>query len=62
MIHKTNNPFLLLGYENPKYFCDRKTETGKIIDALKNGRNNLNNNIFELFLLFAANYLLRKIS
>jgi AAA+ ATPase superfamily predicted ATPase len=39
MIHKTNNPFLLLGYENPKYFCDRKTETGKIIDALKNGRN-----------------------
>lgn len=39
---KTNspyNPFLVAGYCSPEYFCDRETETAKIISALKNGRN-----------------------
>lgn len=34
------NPFICHGYESPKYFCDRKDETKKIISALYNGRNN----------------------
>ncbi|MDR1553695.1 MAG: ATP-binding protein [Prevotellaceae bacterium] len=33
------NPFLLTGYESPEYFCNRKTETEKLINALRNGRN-----------------------
>ncbi len=34
-----NNPFLISGYHSPKFFCDRKQETAKIIDGLHNGRN-----------------------
>lgn len=33
------NPFLITGYESPKYFCDREKETQDIIDTLRNGRN-----------------------
>lgn len=33
------NPFIDHGYISPKYFCDRKSETEKIISALHNGRN-----------------------
>ena len=33
------NPFLLTGYENPDYFCDRSIETEKIKNAIENGRN-----------------------
>lgn len=33
------NPFLDHGYISPEYFCDRKTETEKLISALHNGRN-----------------------
>ncbi|MDR1348122.1 MAG: ATP-binding protein [Prevotellaceae bacterium] len=33
------NPFLLTGYESSEYFCDRKTETEKLRNALRNGRN-----------------------
>lgn len=33
------NPFLVYGYVNPKYFCDREEETGKMLSALDNGRN-----------------------
>ncbi len=33
------NPFIDHGYISPKYFCDRKAETEKIISALRNGRN-----------------------
>ena len=33
------NPFPILDYISPEYFCDREAETGKIISALKNGRN-----------------------
>ena len=38
-IEKTNNPFLVAGYTNPEYFCDREEEADKIISALYNGRN-----------------------
>lgn len=33
------NPFLCQGYDGPKYFCDRKVETQKLISTLRNGRN-----------------------
>ena len=33
------NPFLVAGYYSPEYFCDRETETAKIISALENDRN-----------------------
>lgn len=33
------NPFLVVGYKSPKYFCDRKNETEKIISAVANHRN-----------------------
>jgi len=34
-----NNPFLVTGYESPKYFCDREKETEDLLNTLKNGRN-----------------------
>lgn len=37
--NKPYNPFLITGYISPDYFCDRETETAKIISALKNDRN-----------------------
>ena len=33
------NPFLIAGYHSPAYFCNRKTETEKMISALENDRN-----------------------
>jgi AAA+ ATPase superfamily predicted ATPase len=36
---RPHNPFLVAGYYHPDYFCDRESETEKIISALKNGRN-----------------------
>ena len=36
---KPQNPFLVSGYYSPEFFCNRKKETGRIINALKNGRN-----------------------
>ena len=36
---KPNNPFLIVGYHSPEFFCDRETETATILDALNNGRN-----------------------
>ena len=33
------NPFPILAYYGKEYFCDRKNETKKLIEALKNGRN-----------------------
>ena len=38
-MNKINNPFLVYGYVNPDYFCDRVSETDRLILALKNGRN-----------------------
>lgn len=34
-----HNPFLIVGYESPDYFCDRKMEAKDIMDTLRNGRN-----------------------
>lgn len=36
---KPHNPFLIAGYYSPTYFCDRESETDKIISSLKNERN-----------------------
>ena len=38
---KPNNPFLVYGYHSPTYFCDRETETQKIISALNNVFHNM---------------------
>lgn len=38
-MNKILNPFLIYGYENPDYFCDRVAETAALISALRNGRN-----------------------
>lgn len=37
--NKPHNPFLTVGYYSPEYFCDRETETSKIVSALENDRN-----------------------
>ena len=31
-----NNPFLIVGYQGPEYFCDREKETEVILSALHN--------------------------
>jgi uncharacterized protein len=36
---KPSNPFLVTGYHSPAYFCNRKAESERIINALSNGRN-----------------------
>ncbi len=36
---KMKNPFLISGYESPSYFCDRRSETKRIISAIDNNRN-----------------------
>lgn len=33
------NPFLLIGYQGPDYFCDRKQETEKLLSWIANGSN-----------------------
>ncbi len=37
--NKPHNPFLIVGYYSPEYFCDREAETAKIVSALQNDRN-----------------------
>lgn len=37
--NRPHNPFLTVGYYSPAYFCDRETETAKIISAFENDRN-----------------------
>ena len=32
----TMNPFLIVGYNGPEYFCDREAETQTLISALVN--------------------------
>lgn len=34
-----NNPFLIRGYAGPEYFCDRKSETNRLVSALRNDRD-----------------------
>ena len=36
---KVENPFLVKGYVNPTYFCDREDETEKLVQAAINGRD-----------------------
>lgn len=36
---KLENPFLIRGYAGPEYFCDRATETQKLVSAISNGRD-----------------------
>lgn len=36
---KPNNPFITIGYFGPEYFCDRRLETKKLIDAIRNDNN-----------------------
>lgn len=36
---KLKNPFVVHGYEGPRFFCDRKAETEKLHAAVANGRN-----------------------
>ena len=36
---KPKNPFVLLGYEGPEYFCDREKETEWLKDQWQNNRN-----------------------
>ncbi len=33
------NPFPVISYQGPEYFCDRVEETAKLMEAIKNGRN-----------------------
>lgn len=34
-----NNPFILVGYQGPAYFCDREKETQKLLSWIENGSN-----------------------
>ncbi len=36
---KQNNPFIIVGYNGPEYFCDRVKETKKLLGAIENDRN-----------------------
>jgi len=36
---KKKNPFVIVGYEGPDYFCDRRRETEKMVEAIANDRN-----------------------
>ena len=35
---KLNNPFVVYGYKGAEYFCDRVSETEKIVKGLSNER------------------------
>lgn len=34
-----NNPFILIGYQGSRYFCDREAETDKLLSWIRNGSN-----------------------
>ena len=36
---KPNNPFIIVGYQGPDYFCDREKETQKLLSWIENGSN-----------------------
>lgn len=38
-MNKISSPFLVYGYVEPDYFCDRKEETQKLISSLRNGQH-----------------------
>lgn len=31
---RIDNPFVLFGYDSPKYFCDRVEETRELVEAV----------------------------
>lgn len=36
---KPENPFPVITYQGPAYFCDRKEETERLLESIRNGRN-----------------------
>ena len=36
---ESNNPFIIVGYQGPNYFCDREKETQKLLSWIENGSN-----------------------
>ena len=32
---KQNNPFVIVGYNGPEYFCDREKDTAKLMAAIE---------------------------
>lgn len=36
---KIRNPFILIGYQGPEFFCDREKETAKLVSWIENGSN-----------------------
>ena len=39
IMKELSNPFLVYGYDSPRYFCDREAETQELLEAIQNGRN-----------------------
>lgn len=39
LMSKEKNPFPVTGYKGPEYFCDRESELGKLLEAVKSDRN-----------------------
>lgn len=39
MIHRSTNPFPVVGYKGPEYFCDREDEIQQLKNAVISGRN-----------------------
>lgn len=38
-MEKIANPFPVITYQGPEYFCDRVQEIERLQEAIKNGRN-----------------------
>ncbi len=38
-MRKPENPFLISGYHSPDYFCDRKSDTERLLSNIQNGHN-----------------------
>ena len=36
---ESSNPFVTIGHRGPRYFCDRKRETQKLLSWVENGSN-----------------------
>jgi AAA+ ATPase superfamily predicted ATPase len=39
MKNKISNPFVTAGYVNPDFFCDRREESKRVLNAISSGRN-----------------------
>lgn len=38
-MEKIENPFPVIAYHSPEYFCNRQSETEQLLEGIKNGRN-----------------------